>query len=99
MREELLKGLTEEQIEKIKNCKGQEEILKIAKEEGVELNDDQLEAVSGGGCGFVNPTNCPGCQSTDFITADINMDGSRVTYYCNNCHRKFVSDCDGPRML
>jgi hypothetical protein len=27
MIEELLKGLTEEQIEKIKNCKGQEEIL------------------------------------------------------------------------
>ena len=58
MREELLKGLTEEQIERIKNCKGQEEILKIAKEEGVELTDDQLEAVSGG-CGFVEPTNCP----------------------------------------
>ena len=98
MKQDLLKGLSEEQIAKLKECKNKEEILAIIKEEGVELTDDQLEAVSGG-CGFVQPTNCPGCQSTNFITADINMDGSRVTYYCNNCHRKFVSDCDGPRML
>ena len=99
MRKELLEGLTEEQIEKIKACENTEEILKIAKEECVELNEEQLEAVSGGGCGFVEPTNCPGCGSTNFITADINSDGSRVTYYCNGCHRKFVSDSDGPRML
>ena len=91
--------MTEEQIAKVKDCKNTEEILKIAKEEGAELTDDQLEAVSGGGCGFVDPTNCPGCNSTDFITADITSDGSRVTYYCNGCHRKFVSDNDGPRLL
>ena len=41
-------GLTEEQIAKIKARKSTEEVLKIAKEEGAELNDDQLEAVSGG---------------------------------------------------
>ena len=50
MREELLKGLTEEQIAKVKACKNQEEILAVAKEEGIELTDKQLEAVSGGGC-------------------------------------------------
>ena len=50
MKEELLKGLTEEQIAKVKDCKNQEELLKIAKEEGVELSDEQLNAVSGGGC-------------------------------------------------
>ncbi len=50
MKEELLKGLTEEQIAKIKACKSQEEILKLAKEEGIELTDEQLEAVSGGSC-------------------------------------------------
>ena len=33
MREELLKGLTEEQIQKLKGCNGTEEILKLAKEE------------------------------------------------------------------
>ena len=35
MKEELLNGLTEEQIAKAKACKSQDELLKIAKEEGV----------------------------------------------------------------
>ena len=51
MREELLKGLTEEQKAKVNACNSSEEILQLAMQEGVELNDDQLEAVSGGGCG------------------------------------------------
>ena len=48
MRKELLEGLSEEQIAKLQNCKNHEEILAMAKEEGIELNDEQLEAVSGG---------------------------------------------------
>ena len=48
MNEELLKGLTEEQIARIKACKNQEEMLKVAKEQGVKLTDEQLEAISGG---------------------------------------------------
>ena len=51
MREELLKGLTEEQIKKVKACKNAEEILALAKEEGVTLSEEQLAAVSGG-CGI-----------------------------------------------
>ncbi|MBR1847501.1 MAG: hypothetical protein IJ787_07295 [Bacilli bacterium] len=43
--EELLKGLSEEQIAKVKTCKNQEEILKFAKEEGIEPTDEQFEAV------------------------------------------------------
>ena len=30
---------------------GYKELFTLAKEEGIELNDEQLEAVSGGGCG------------------------------------------------
>ena len=48
MRDDLLKGLSEEQIAKIRECKNTEEVLAIAKEEGIELTDEQLEAVSGG---------------------------------------------------
>ena len=55
MRKELLKGLTDEQIKKVEACKSSEEILALAKEEGVALNDEQLEAVSGGGCSDDNP--------------------------------------------
>ena len=48
MKEELLKGLTEEQILKIKACKTSEELLALAKAEGIELTDEQLEVISGG---------------------------------------------------
>ena len=50
MKEELLKGLSEEQIAKIKTCKNTEEVLAVAKQEGYELTEEQLEAVSGGAC-------------------------------------------------
>ena len=49
MRKELLKGLTDEQISKVKACKDHNELLKLSKEEGIELTSEQLEAVSGGG--------------------------------------------------
>jgi hypothetical protein len=48
MKKELLKGLTEEQIAKIKTCKTVDELLALAKAEGVELTNEQLAAVSGG---------------------------------------------------
>ena len=48
MREGLLKGLTQEQIAKAKACNSNEELLAIAKEEGIELNDEQLAVISGG---------------------------------------------------
>ena len=50
MKQELLNGLSEEQIAKVKACKSQEELLKLAQEEGVELSDEQLAAVNGGVC-------------------------------------------------
>lgn len=45
---ELLNGLSEEQIAKVKACKSQEEFLALAKKEGVKLTPEQLSAVSGG---------------------------------------------------
>ena len=66
MKQELLEGLSKEQIEKVNACKNQEELLKIAKEEGVELTDEQLTAISGG-CGKskewyeIDNMQCPEC--------------------------------------
>ena len=62
MKKELLKGLSEEQIERLKKCKNSDEILAFAKEEGIELSDEQLEAINGG-CGDSAPDNCPQCGS------------------------------------
>ena len=51
-------NLTPEQIEKAKACKTVEDLLALAKEEGVELPEDQLEAVAGGEGSWGNPDPC-----------------------------------------
>ena len=89
MKEELLKGLSEEQVAKIRECKNTEEVLAIAKEEGVELTDEQLEAVSGGMCSTI-PTNCPFCVDPDFKVSAANL--LTTTYYCFNCGHSFTGD-------
>jgi len=61
MKEELFKGLSEEQMAKLKDCNNVQELLALAKQEGVELTDEQLEAVSGG-CGTTTGYwGCPYC--------------------------------------
>ena len=90
MKEELLKGLTEEQIAKVKACKNQEEILQLAKEEGIELNEAQLEAVNGGGCmtEAVKPAPCcPYCDSTHREL--VQYHDNYTTYLCSACHRQY----------
>ena len=68
MKSELLKGLTEEQIAKVKACKSYEELLALAKAEGVELTDEQLKFVSGAGKDYCQSTPndaCMYCGSKD----------------------------------
>ena len=55
MKKELLEGLTDEQIEKIKNFDNIQDLLQLAKDEGIELNQEQLEAINGGGCDSNKP--------------------------------------------
>ena len=40
--------LSEEQKAKAAKCKTPEELLALAKEEGYELNDEEIDAISGG---------------------------------------------------
>ena len=47
--------------EKLKACESAAEIVKLAQEEGVELTDEQLEAVSGGACDW-EMSKCPNKQ-------------------------------------
>ena len=86
MREELLKGLTEEQIKKVKACKTSAEILNLAKAEGIELNEEQLAAVSGGACGDGDkPLKCPKCGSKDWEV-------SGPGFKCNKCGELFADN-------
>ena len=68
MREELLKGLTEEQIKKVEACKNAEEILALAKEEGVTLSDEQLEATHKAITGTKVNCKCNDCGYTWSVT-------------------------------
>ena len=51
MRKELLKGLTEEQIAKVREFDDVSDLIQLAKDEGVELTEEQLNAINGSGCG------------------------------------------------
>ena len=82
MREELLKGLSDEQKKKVAYCKSAEDVLALAKAEGVELNDEQLEAVSGGACD-PNAYNCPKCGSSE-----IEHTGSG-NFHCRSCNHNY----------
>ena len=48
MKKELLKGLTEEQIAKVREFDDISDLIQLAKDEGVELTEEQLNAISGG---------------------------------------------------
>lgn len=89
MKEELLKGLAKEQVAKLRACKNNEEILKAVKEEGVELNDEQLEAVSGGECSISSGISCPKCNQTD-----VDRLGNTVgwDYTCKSCGYTWFQD-------
>ena len=86
MKQELLKSLTNEQIAKAKACKSSEELLALAKAEGVALTDEQLNVVSGGGAcsvvsdigDYINPSDCPKCGKN-------NPDKDGNTYKCRKC--------------
>ena len=87
MRNELLKGLSEEQIKKVEACKSSEEIINLAKAEGVELTDEQLAAVSGGGL-CVSNKHCPKCGSKDVEKIPSHQTTNYDDFECYDCgHR------------
>ena len=45
---EMFDGLSDEMKAKVTECKTSEDLIALAKTEGVELTDEQLDAISGG---------------------------------------------------
>ena len=45
---EMYNSLSDEMKAKVANCKTAEELMELAKSEGIELTDEQLDAISGG---------------------------------------------------
>ena len=95
MKNDLLKGLTEEQIYKASKCKTNEELLALAKEEGVVLSDEQLAAVSGGICSNTEVRSvCPKCgaEVTDEVYKGSYNEVS-VKFTCPKCGHKWTDHC------
>ena len=90
MDKKLLSGLSEEQLAKARKCKSNEELLALAKEEGVELNEEQLEGINGG-CGEEQQgTRCPKCGGIAELHQE---EGVPVPYYrCKVCQYKWNAD-------
>ena len=57
--ESIYESLSDEVKAKLKDCKSPEELLELAKSEGIELSKEQVEAVAGG-ANWCN-TDCPFC--------------------------------------
>ena len=85
MNKELLKGLTEDQIAKVKACDNTSDLLALAKDEGVELTNEQLEAINGGACS--NTDNCPPCQYCGSDNVKHYKSGGNFSYKCKDCGR------------
>lgn len=88
MKEELLKGLSKEQIARIRDCKNSDEILALAKEEGITLTDEQLEVVSGGGALCSGESHsCPICYSNNYVKIENPREKPDVKkmFVCKNC--------------
>ena len=60
--------LTDEQKEKVCACKSNEELFALAKAEGVELSEQDLDAIN---AGMVSGWSIPGCPKFDGHTKKV----------------------------
>ena len=50
--------LSPELREKMLACETKEQLIELVKDEGIELTDEQIEEISGGGCDLVHLASC-----------------------------------------
>ena len=96
MKQELLKGLTKEQIAKVKACKNHEELLELAKKEGIELSPaGSLIFVgigaSAGKIGYATVQGYSNQQITTLIPKPSKCTG-KYSYYYMIADRKRIRD-------
>ena len=74
--------LTANQKAKLSKCTTAEEVLQLAKEEGRELTDDELEMIAGGADWHAVEEPCPYCKHpVTYI--------EKGTHFCLRCYRKW----------
>lgn len=92
---ELLNGLTEEQIAKAKECKNEKELLELAKNEKIELTDEQLNSVNGGcdpNSNSESNVKCPNCGSKN-VKANYSVYSS--SFICKDCGNEWSENYNG----
>ena len=87
MKNDLLKNLTEEQLVKARACKNHEELMALAKAEGIELSEEQLASVSGGACQprEAPKLECPRCHSENTEVEPYETSDTKLYYRCKDC--------------
>ncbi|MBE6472053.1 MAG: hypothetical protein E7Z99_00515 [Coriobacteriaceae bacterium] len=74
--------LTLKQQEKVRTCRNADDLRRLAEEEGVELSDEQIEAISGGSWGGL--VSCPVCGGSN-----VNLDSFTGLWACDGCGTRF----------
>lgn len=83
--EDFIKNLSPELQEQARMCKSAKEVLELAADNDIELPDEALEMVAGGGCN--GPSGTPYCKIHNVAckTVTTGAYGDRIAYECPFC--------------
>ncbi len=74
--------LTPEQLEEAKAFQTPEEMLAYARDNGIDLTDEEMDAIAGGGFWTTYSKQCPLCGSN-------NIGKFKGQWYCIECNETF----------
>lgn len=77
-------SLTQEQQKQTLACKTPEEMLELAREEGYELSDENLEQINGGSM-WDSGTQCPKCHGANVMEIQPDIHSGRIIRECRGC--------------
>ncbi len=83
-----LEDLSPEQLAEAAG-KSSDELVELAEEHGIELSQEQLDQISGGGWlpGSALENGCPDCGSKNVHVSSI---GQTMLYECKDCGKKWM---------
>ena len=75
---------------KLMSAQSPEQLFSLAREEGCELTDEQLESISGGWADTDEPAavTCPRCSSTNTGITMVGLDGLHLI--CRDCKYRWL---------